>query len=98
MNERDLTVSENIMALARRRKKGGKKSKRSLMLKMVMPMLSRENGDRLADAIKANNSGEFKRVWDDIKGQLSEQLESNKATASSSSFDIDEIDSLFDMY
>lgn len=78
---KDIAVSNNILALARRRKKKGKGNKRSLMLKMVMPMLSRENGDKLADAIKDRNPSAFKKVWDEIKNQIAGDLERTKATA-----------------
>ena len=90
MNEKDLTISENILALARRRRKSGKNNKRSLMLKMIMPALSQENGEKLADAIKERNSAKFKQVWDGIKQQISEQLESTKATAGTSNTFLEE--------
>ena len=84
--EKDLTVARNLVAMARRRPKGKSANTRSRMLKMVMPHLSRENGDRLAKAIGENNPGEFSAVWDRIKKEIRRKLEkrhheSNSAVA-----------------
>lgn len=57
-----------------RRKRSKKVSKRSMMLKMVMPMLSQTNGEQLADAIESGNSGKVKAVMDRISKQLAEKV------------------------
>ena len=61
-----------MIALARRKKKKG--SSRSQMLRMVMPMLSREHGEKLAAAIKDKNVTKLRHVWDQIKNDLSDKL------------------------
>lgn len=78
--EKKEVIKQNMKALARRRggKKGG--NKRSKMLRMVMPMLSRELGDRLANAIDARNVTEFRHVWDDIKKALSNKMSAHAST------------------
>ena len=51
-----------------------KKSARSKMLKMIMPMLSQENGEQLAAAIEQNSPGKAKKVMDRITKQLTKKL------------------------
>lgn len=74
MLDKDIVITSNMIALARRKKKGKSANIRSKMLKMIMPLLSRENGDKLAHAIDTNNSGEFAAVWDTIKKEIKEKL------------------------
>lgn len=79
MNKQE-TIKGNMLALARRRrgkKKGG--SARSQMLRMVMPMLSREQGDALAKAIEDRNVTNFRITWDKIKAALSDKLASTSS-------------------
>jgi len=92
MNDKSLEISKNMVVLARRRKGKGKKrgSARSQMLKMVMPMLSREHGEKLAEAIEHNNVSLLRRTWDSIKHDLSEKL-ANEATASDFASEVQEI-------
>lgn len=65
--------ADNMVALARKKK--GKGNSRSLMLKMIMPMLSNEQGEKLAKAIETNNVHLFNGVWDKIKHQIDQKLE-----------------------
>jgi len=86
---KELTIAENMIALARARK--GKGSKRSAMLRMIMPMLSRENGEKLAEAIDQRNSKKFGMCWDAIKKELEEKLNHSrkqKATAASAMVEV----------
>ncbi|SBV38170.1 hypothetical protein BN7874_001 [Phage NCTB] len=55
-----------------------KKSARSQMLKMIMPMLSQENGEQLASAIEQKNPGKAKKVMDRITRQLTQKLSNTK--------------------
>jgi len=73
--DKNTIIAQNMEALARRR--GGKKkgNLRSQMLRMIMPMLSRENGDKLANAIQKRDVPALQSVWDDIKSQLTDKLE-----------------------
>jgi len=73
--DKNTVIAQNMEALARRR--GGKKkgNLRSQMLRMIMPMLSRENGDKLANAIQKRDVSALQSVWDDIKSQLTDKLE-----------------------
>lgn len=87
--EKQQAISQNMMALARRRgkKRGGA---RSQMLRMIMPMLSRENGEKLAKAIDERNSGQFRTVWDKIKKQVEEKLDA-EATANGEQPTVEEV-------
>lgn len=76
-------IAGNMVALARKRQGNA----RSKMLKMIMPMLSRENGDQLAKAIQNSDSILFRKIWEKIKGDLSKKLESKRHTSHSSSQD-----------
>lgn len=77
-------IAQNMVALAKKRA-GNSRSK---MLKMIMPMLSRENGEELAKAIERGDSASFKRVWDSIKGHLAKKLDGKRHTSHSSMGDI----------
>jgi hypothetical protein len=80
MNSKEVKVLGNMISLARKKPK----NKRSAMLRMVMPYLSRENGDDLADAIADKDTHKFSKVWDRIRKDLTHKLSAkNKATASS---------------
>lgn len=79
MNERDLKIAGNIMALAARRKAG--KSSRSKMLRMVMPYLSRESGDALAEAIETGNSHKFTQTWNRVRDQIAGKIGHHRAHA-----------------
>lgn len=89
---KDKIVANNLIALSRGRGRGRGRGKgkgkniRSKMLKMIMPLLSRENGDRLAKAIDERDTEAFQSVWDDIKSELTNRLE-----VTSSGIDIDKI-------
>lgn len=82
--ERDMVIARNMMAVARRSRKGKSANIRSKMLKMIMPHLSRDTGDRLADAISKNDSSEFSAVWDKIKHEISDKLGKGKHSANAS--------------
>lgn len=81
MDERQFVISKNYAAIAKSRKKKPK-SKRSAMLKMVMPMLSHDQGDKLADAIANKDKEAFGAAWDEIKASLEKKFV-HKAAASS---------------
>lgn len=77
-------ANNNMVALAKRRAA----NKRSQMLKMIMPHLSHDNGEELANAISMKNSAKFKAVWERIKKEIAGKLEHFKSH--SSGFDMDE--------
>lgn len=68
---RELQIAANMIALARSRKGG---SKRSAMLRMIMPFLSRETGDKLAEAINKQDSKRFAQEWDKVKKEITARL------------------------
>lgn len=68
---RELTIAANMIALARNRKGA---NKRSAMLRMIMPFLSKETGDRLASAIDARDSAHFAKEWDKVKQEIVSRL------------------------
>lgn len=59
--------------------------KRSAMLKMIMPFLSRETGEKLALAIVARNPERFGALWDQVKKEIIVKLEAQKHGAFASS-------------
>ena len=73
----EVKIAENMLALAKK-KKG---NKRSLMLRMVMPFLSREVGDALADAIDSRDTGKFNRTWNSIRQKIEHKLASTRHKA-----------------
>lgn len=50
------------------------KSKRSSMLKMVMPLLGQSHGERLADAIENHDVDAMREVWEEIGKDLSSKM------------------------
>lgn len=60
-------------AVARSSKKP--KNKRSQMLRLVMPLLSRETGEKLADAISQNNVHAVRNIWSQVGNELAKKLE-----------------------
>jgi hypothetical protein len=86
MGNNKTTKVRNMIVMA-----GGKKgaSKRSRMLKMIMPMLSQENGDTLAEAIGNKDTTKFKVVWEKIKKELVDKIASQKTHANASSLSDD---------
>lgn len=91
---RDQMIFNNMVALARRRKGKRKGSARSQMLRMIMPMLSQENGERLARAIQKKDTNLMRQVWDDIKQQLANKL-AVEASADGKTFE-DIFEGIFD--
>lgn len=92
-----INPNEYISESRRRKKKG--KNKRSAMLRIIMPHLSRDTGDALADAIDSNNVNKFKATWDKVKKEISKKLMESKSSdeeedeylTSVSSIDMDEM-------
>lgn len=80
---KELVIASNMIALARNRKGD---NKRSTMLRMIMPFLSRETGDKLAQAIADHSSKKFAQMWDHVKHEIQNKLDAgkhhHKATAS----------------
>lgn len=68
---KELVIAANMIALARSRKGG---SKRSAMLRMIMPFLSHETGDKLAEAINKQDSKRFAHEWDKVKKEITARL------------------------
>lgn len=68
---KELVIAANMIALARNRKGG---SKRSAMLRMIMPFLSHETGDKLAEAIDKKDSKRFALEWDKVKKEITARL------------------------
>lgn len=56
-----------------KKKKGG--NKRSQMLRMVMPLMSHTNGEKLANAIDGNNVQAMRDVLSHISNELAKTLE-----------------------
>lgn len=67
---RELAIASNMIALAR--SKHG--NKRSAMLRMIMPFLSRDTGDHLANAIHDSDSKQFSKIWDRVKHEIEHKL------------------------
>ena len=84
---KELVIASNMIALARSHKDQAKK--RSAMLRMIMPLLSKETGDKLATAIQKQDSRHFIKLWDHIKHEITHKLDAehrkhhHKAVASS---------------
>lgn len=55
--------------------------KRSAMLKMIMPFLSRETGEKLGLAIGARDANKFASLWDQVKKEIMGKLEAQKHSA-----------------
>lgn len=81
MDNRELKIASNMLALAKGRKGGGK---RSLMLRTIMPHLSQDVGDALADAIQRNDSAKFAKTWDRVKREIAAKLDKSKHHAHAS--------------
>lgn len=74
MEQRDIKIMGNMLALARRGGGKGAKSKRSLMLRTIMPHLSQETGDALADAISKGSTAKFANVWNKVRDEISSKI------------------------
>lgn len=72
-----INIETKMVAEAAKRK-SKKGNSRSQMLKMIMPLLSRETGEALAKAIEQNNVAQFKSIWTKIGGVASSQLEKRR--------------------
>jgi hypothetical protein len=70
---KELIIASNMIAMARSHKDAGKK--RSIMLRMIMPLLSKETGDKLATAIQKKDSRNFAKMWDKIKHEITHKLD-----------------------
>jgi hypothetical protein len=68
---KELAIAANMIALARNRKGA---NKRSAMLRMIMPFLSRDTGDKLASAIDKRDSAHFAKEWDKVKKEITARL------------------------
>lgn len=69
---------------------GGAKSpaeKRSAMLRMIMPFLSRETGEKLAIAIVNRDTKKFEALWNSVKHEIVGKLEAQKHQAVASDGD-----------
>lgn len=71
----DLNSRTELESVSRKKKA---KSKRSLMLKMIMPMLSDFEGEQLATAIEENDSKKAKAAMDKISSKLAKKLQTAK--------------------
>ena len=71
----DLNSCTELESVSRKKKA---KSKRSLMLKMIMPMLSDFEGEQLATAIEENDSKKAKAAMDKISNKLAKKLQTAK--------------------
>lgn len=80
---KEIAIANNMIALAR--SKGA--NKRSAMLRMIMPFLSRDTGDKLSSVIHNADSHKFATLWDKVKHEIMHKLEQqhkhkhHKATA-----------------
>ena len=82
MNQRDSKIVTNIMIMAVARGKSPSAKKRSQMLRMIMPHLSRESGDALADAISKGNSHQFTQVWNKVRDEIAGKIGHHRSHAS----------------
>ncbi len=71
---RELIIANNMIALAR--SKHG--NKRSAMLRMIMPFLSRETGDKLSTVIADADSQKFAHIWDKVKHEIMHKLAASR--------------------
>lgn len=94
---KELIIANNMVAIARGKKgkpfKKGKHAKqhvaaskspgqkRSAMLRMIMPFLSRETGEKLAIAITGRDAKKFASLWDTVKKEIVGKLEAQKHQA-----------------
>lgn len=69
--DKEIKIARNMLALAARRKG---KNKRSMMLRMVMPFLSRQTGDDLADSIDRHDPDKFEKVWNRVRSEISNKI------------------------
>jgi hypothetical protein len=72
---RKTLVQDNLMVLA----KSKSAKMRSKMLKMVMPLLSRDDGEKLAVAIHNKDRALFDSIWQKIQHIIDGKLESHSA-------------------
>ena len=70
---KEMIIASNMIAVARNHKEQAKK--RSAMLRMIMPLLSKETGDKLASAISKQDSRHFIKLWDHIKHEITHKLD-----------------------
>lgn len=84
MDQRDIKIMGNMLALAKRGGGKGAKSKRSLMLRTIMPHLSQETGDQLASAIESGNTGKFAKVWNKVRDEITSKIAHRHASHASS--------------
>jgi len=82
MNQRDIKILNNVMIMAVARGKSPSAKKRSQMLRMIMPHLSRESGDALADAISKGNSHQFTQVWNKVRDEIAGKIGHHRSHAS----------------
>lgn len=64
-----------VVSESKRKKKG---SARSQMLRMVMPMLSGEDGERLQNAVKNNDSAAMRTAMNSVVNKLAKKLDDQK--------------------
>lgn len=79
MNEK--LIASNMIAIARGRKGD---AKRSAMLRMIMPFMSNQTGEKLAKVIHDSDSAAFGKIWDGVKHEILKRLKNKhklKATA-----------------
>ena len=72
---RKTQIQDNLMVLA----KSKSAKMRSKMLKMVMPLLSRDDGEKLAVAIHKQDRALFDSIWQKIQHIIDGKLESKAA-------------------
>ncbi len=71
-----MDTSDKLQVLARgRKKKKGKGSGRSAMLKIVMGYLSGDRGDKLANAVNGGDPDQAKNIWNGIADDLYQAVE-----------------------
>lgn len=82
MNQRDTKIVTNVMIMALAKGKSPSAKKRSQMLRMIMPHLSRESGESLADAISQGNSHKFTQVWNQVRDEIAGKIGHHRSHAS----------------
>jgi len=77
---KELAIASNMITMARNAK--SLEQKRSLMLRMILPLLSKNTADKMASVITNHNSREFSQLWEQVKPEIANKLASDRAKQS----------------
>jgi len=77
---KELAIASNMITMARNAK--SLEQKRSLMLRMILPLLSTATADKLAKTITNHNSREFAQIWEQVKPEIAGKIAGDRAQQS----------------